>query len=395
MCPQKRVLFANNGPLYRNNGMYYTRTLGNKLIRRYHILGNQVSFLVRVKEICDDIVNKHEMINETGFSVIDVPDMMNIKNRLLNYKDIRHIVFNAVKSHDIIILRNPSYVGNLALKYSKKLNKPYIVEFVACPWDAMWYYNWKGKILAPYAYFKNRWAIYDSSCVIYVTNKFLQQRYPTKGMTFSISNVEIDEVSEDVLNKRIKKIEQLDLKGPIFIGTAANIDVPYKGQADVIKALYLLRQLGETRFRYKIIGAGNPERLQNIIKKLDMQHYVSLEGPMKHSDILSFYDDLDIYIQPSKQEGLPRSVIEAMSRACPVIGARTGGIPELINHQYVFHKGKVEQLKFILSNIVEKQLLESESIKNFNEAKKYTRELIEYKRNEVYCRFVDSSGQFK
>ena len=384
-----KILFAHNGPLLvDDNKKYYNRSMGDNLIRRYKLLGKQVTLLMRKSVISSSEIIKIPEIKDPDFRFIEVPDMMSMKTRFLNKNKIKSIIREAVQSHDILIARTPSYVGNLALKYAKELNKPYIVEFVACPWDAMWNYNWKGKLLAPYAYFKNRWAIYDSSNVIYVTNKFLQHRYPTKGMAFSISNVEINEVSEDVLNKRIKKIEQLDLNGPIFIGTAANIDVPYKGQVDVINALYLLSQLGETRFRYRIVGAGNPERLQNIIKKLEMQQYVSIEGPIKHSSILSFYDELDIYIQPSKQEGLPRSVIEAMSRGCPVIGAKTGGIPELLDDQMIYKKGKIKQLAEKLQMIINKQILIEHSKRNFEHSKRYEISIINEKRRECYDAFL-------
>ena len=43
-------------------------------------------------------------------------------------------------------------------------------------------------------------------------------------------------------------------------------------------------------------------------------------GGVPHNKIFQLLDDIDLYIQPSLQEGLPRSVVEAMSRACPIIG---------------------------------------------------------------------------
>lgn len=61
---------------------------------------------------------------------------------------------------------------------------------------------------------------------------------------------------------------------------------------------------------------------------------VQILGEFKHNDVFSWFDDLDIYIHPSKQEGLCRAIIEAMSRACPIIAADAGG-HEQINIAYI------------------------------------------------------------
>ena len=65
-------------------------------------------------------------------------------------------------------------------------------------------------------------------------------------------------------------------------------------------------------------------------------------------------DNLDLYIIPSLQEGLPRALVEAMSRGCPAIGARTGGIPELLGEDCIYgrknYKKLAKKIKMILYN---------------------------------------------
>ena len=46
--------------------------------------------------------------------------------------------------------------------------------------------------------------------------------------------------------------------------------------------------------------------------------------------VLNWLDDIDIYVQPSFQEGLPRALVEAMSGGRPAFASTTGGIPELL-----------------------------------------------------------------
>ncbi len=46
--------------------------------------------------------------------------------------------------------------------------------------------------------------------------------------------------------------------------------------------------------------------------------------------VLDWLGAVDVYLQPSLQEGLPRALIEAMSQGCPALGAAAGGIVELL-----------------------------------------------------------------
>jgi glycosyltransferase involved in cell wall biosynthesis len=68
-----------------------------------------------------------------------------------------------------------------------------------------------------------------------------------------------------------------------------------------------------------------------------MQQLASELGVQKHVHLLGYRDDIesvmarsDIVLLPSHTEGLPRSLMEAMALARPVIATRVGGIPELV-----------------------------------------------------------------
>src|SRR5699024_6121027 len=111
-------------------------------------------------------------------------------------------------------------------------------------------------------------------------------------------------------------------------------------------------------------------------------------GTMTHDQVFNWLDTIDIYVQPSRQEGLPRAVIEAMSRGLPAIGAKTAGIPELLEDKYIFsntRKNISEISTILLSMDVEK--MKSQAIRNYNESKKYNREDIEKRRNNFFKEF--------
>src|SRR5690606_32595294 len=46
-----------------------------------------------------------------------------------------------VSQHSAVIARLPSRLGSLFIKEAIKQNKPYAVEVVGCPWDALWNYG--------------------------------------------------------------------------------------------------------------------------------------------------------------------------------------------------------------------------------------------------------------
>ena len=69
-------------------------------------------------------------------------------------------------------------------------------------------------------------------------------------------------MEESVLQRRLRKIESYTSDSVLTIGTAAGLDVPYKGQQFVIEAMGKLKKQGITQFRYSVIGGGTGDRLR-------------------------------------------------------------------------------------------------------------------------------------
>ncbi len=299
-------------------------------------------------------------------------------------KENKEKIQKAIENCDLVIVRLHSVAVCRAYDFIKKFNKPIFAEIMGDTWDAYWNHGIKGKIIAPYTYFKTKKIVKKSDYALYVTSRFLQNRYPCENESIGVSNVKIPLVGEDVLENRLKKIENLD-KQALTLTTTAAVDVKYKGHEYVIRAIPKLNKLG-IRTRYVMVGSGDQSYLKKIAEKCGVLDQIEFKGRMSLDEVFTSLDKTDVYIQPSLQEGLPRSVIEAMSRGCPCIGARTAGIPELIEDNYVVKRKSINDIvdkvvAFCNSSVEEKK---ATAVRNFKESKNYLESVLNERRNAYY-----------
>ncbi|MDO5759412.1 MAG: glycosyltransferase family 4 protein [Bacteroidota bacterium] len=350
-------------------------------------MADDITFMMRTKPISG---NKKFTLVPREIKVVNVPNFKTPKAFFTKRRIAKNIVESQVKKSDIVVLRTQSSIAQLALEYIKKYNKPYIIECVGCSWDSYWNHSLLGKIVAPYMYYKTKKAIKNAPYVYYVTKEFLQKRYPTKGKTVSCSNVVLDKLDKLVLERRLEKISKFDPRQRLVLGTAAAIDTRYKGHEYVIKAIPKLVKLGYN-VEYRLAGGVTGQKpntfLKDLAVSLGVNDRVVFCGSLSAKEIMSYYDDLDIYVQPSKQEGLPRAVIEAMSRGCPCIGTDIAGIPELLPDLCLFKKGRYDEIIKTLGYLLESDLAYL-AMENYKHAKLYEREKLNRIREEFYYNFM-------
>jgi len=106
-----------------------------------------------------------------------------------------------------------------------------------------------------------------------------------------------------------------------------------KGQHDLLKAFVLVQQKYP---RLKLVLAG-PELerdcgdwLRNEIRQRKLEGIVQMPGGL--TDKTTFWQAVDVYVQPSQFEGAPMALMEALWLGKPAIGTRVSGIPEMIQH---------------------------------------------------------------
>ena len=384
-----KVLFCYDGPLKKDKeNQYYGSALNDELFSRYEIIATDVKIAIRVKQIEEEnMTNKFSKISSEKYKIVECPNVSSIKGQIFNFKKCKEILKEEIKNVDYVIARLPSMIGNLAVDIAKNMNKPYLIELVGCPWDALWNHSLKGKMFAPFMTYMTKRRVKNAPYVLYVTREFLQKRYPTKGKSINCSNVILDNFDDKIIEEKKKQI--LDKKQTNIITTTAAINVKFKGQKYVIKALKNLKKKGII-FKYWLIGGGDKAYLNKFVEKYKLKEQVFFLGPLPHNEVFGKLKETDIYIQPSKQEGLPRALIEAMSMGCVCLGAKTGGIPELLDKEFIFPKGNIKKIEKLLQKINEEKSFK-QITRNFEKSKEYNRETLKTKRDSFYKEFANET----
>lgn len=354
--------------VYKIKDNYYTSGPFYKILERYAVGFGRVTLVTRVidaKKVSSDF----SKIDSFCKKVLKAPQIFKVP--FISSGDAIRV---AINSSDLIIIRLPSLLSVLIFKYVKKSHKDYMVEIMGCILDAFWNHGLLGKIVAPYSFIKMKMIVKHAKYATYVTDKFLQNRYPCCGKSISVSNVDIRNISGP-------KAYEKNYERNLF--TAAAVDVKYKGQRYVIKALKKLNKKG-MKYEYYLAGGGNLDYLNKIAKRHHIENQVHFVGSLTHDDILKYMKKVEFYIQPSLQEGLPRSVIEAMSCGCVCFGSNTAGIPELLEDEFVFKRRSTKAVVRMLSKEFTIAELNGNSKRNSDFSKKFLSNLLDAKRFAFY-----------
>jgi glycosyltransferase involved in cell wall biosynthesis len=290
---------------------------------------------------------------------------------------------------DGLIARLPSEVGSLAVEICQRLGKPWAAEVVSCAWDALWNHgSWQGKAYAPWAFLRTRRLVAASRYTLYVTDRFLQGRYPAHGHTAGVSDVVVQPPGEEVVQARRNRIAAGG--PPLVFGLIGAYNLKYKGLHTALEALSGIKDR-LPRFELSVLGPGDPEPWGRTIRSLGLEGRVDFHGTLPGGGpVLRWLDGVDIYLQPSFQEGLPRALIEAMSRGCPAAGSTAGGIPELLPEELLHRPGDAARLGTQLLRLATDPGLRTRSSeRGFAVARRYEIGALTPRRDAFWSAFAD------
>lgn len=390
-----KLLFIQGGSRVRrciNGDVFVDGNFNDSIWNRYKNYSTELTVILRKTNSFyseDELVGKFNKINTNIMNLKLVDDVYSPKKNFISFakrKNIKRTIKEEVKKADFIIIRSiGNFYTNTALKYCKKMKKRYLIEVTGFAFEGLWYHSFLGKLVSIPRELKLRKSIKAAPYAVYVTEKKLQERYKCDGKTLGCSDVEITKIDDKDLENRKERLTLLAKKKKnniLKLGTAAFLNVKWKGQQDVIKAIYELKREGII-FKYELIGGGNSDYLTNLIEKFDLKNEVSILGAKTHYEVFEWMKQIDVYIQPSYQEGLCRSLVEAMSVASPIICTNVGGNSELINKDMIYRKGNIKELKEILKK-VSSDNLKKHSEMNFFKAKNYKKDILDERRDNFY-----------
>ena len=95
----------------------------------------------------------------------------------------------------------------------------------------------------------------------------------------------------------------------------------------------------------RFIGDGRRRQdLEALAAQLNCRDRIVFAGQIASTAVVAELDQADLFVLPSRHEGLPRAMIEAMARALPCIGSDVAGFPELLPPSAIVPNGNLDAL---------------------------------------------------
>ena len=248
--------------------------------------------------------------------------------------------------------------------------------------------SWIEKFLWLIIDYNQRRACYGANGVSCVTQYHLQKRYfSNKSDSFTSYYSSLNLPNNSYYHPKIFKEKE--------IYTVGHIDNQYskedrKGTHEIIKALSIIQHKHNLKIRIQFVGDITEDIKQkylNFAKKFNVDKYIEFKGRLDRSNIFEFYRSLDLFVLPTKAEGLPRVLIEAMASGLPCISTPVSGNPELLDKEWLIeyddYSKLAEKIVYLLSNPF---LYEDVSKTNFNKSLEYESSILQKRRVDFYSK---------
>ena len=332
---------------------------------------------------------------------------------------IRRAAESLLPAGEAVILRVPSQLAISLAPTLRKQRRPYGVEVVGDPYDAFApgaHRHPLRETFRRYGLFHQKKLCLQAAAAAYVTEHALQKRYPPApdAYTTHYSSVELPPEAF------VAEPRPAGAPGrPLRLVTVGSLDHFYKGPDTLLEALALLktgalrrpgtpletRPLPETeaspaaedprdhQVDIELAFVGDGERrpeLERLARRLGIEDRVSFRGrAAAGTAVRRELDRADLFVLPSRQEGLPRAMIEAMACGLPCIGSSVGGIPELLPPECIVPSGDPRALAACIQRLYnDPARAQALSARNLAKAREYREEALAPRRDAFYRRLT-------
>lgn len=353
---------------------------------------NKSSGLVNVIPKIVEEQNKLEGINSALLNVFQDQPNKEYKFDYFDYKYISDFEENFITNsrYDIVVFH--SFYIYKYIKLSKKLidnDIPYIV----IPHGSLMKAAIKSKFIKKTSaniLFFNKF-IHNAKFI-----QYLSEGEKEKSLKFNKSSVVIPNGINIPTEKNIKNFTVSNDVNLTFVG---RLDIKTKG---IDKLLETIKLISQSRKRTKNIHLniygpdenGSTNYIKEFIKENNLTGIVELKGPVYNLDKQKAYLDTDIFIQLSRNEGLPTSILEALSYGIPSVVSRGTNLGGTVNQKCGWEAEEdIDQLVKQLLNIIEET--SSSQLQSFKSqarkivATKYTWESVTEMSIKQYGKILD------
>lgn len=179
---------------------------------------------------------------------------------------------------------------------------------------------------SPYNYLPYReYFINNINCIFPVSKNgedYLLQNFPNAK----------DKVDAAYLGVQDYGVQKSNKESDFYILSCSNV-IPIKRIDKIISSLKLLKR-NDIRISWIHIGDGTEfKKIQNLSKELKAINInVKLLGRLSNEQVIHFFRShyIDLFLNTSYSEGLPVSIMEAMSFGVPVVATNVGGTSEIV-----------------------------------------------------------------
>ena len=343
--------------------------------------------LVRVlARVADGASTLGVSVEGQGVVVAPVTDFQGLGGLLRAGWNARREVNLHVGRHraDAMIGRVPGTVGSMMISARTKQMRPLALEIVGDPFTAM--RTRGGNRLFAEATARVGRRQMQKQCrradaASYVTETALQSVYPAADSAYvtNYSSVELP----DVAFRQRHSVMVQDCLQLVTVGTLAQA---YKGHDVLLDAVAHLRQLGVDS-HLSIVGDGRlRDDLRQRAYSLGISDRVTFMGQFSTAeDVRRSLDRADMFVLPSRSEGLPRALIEAMARGLPCIATSVGGVSELLEQEFLASPGESRELAEIIAKVgFDEVKRRKAALRNYHVAMRYHSDVLGERRNAFY-----------
>lgn len=386
----KLLLSCDNSLFYKDGSYYFKNQEWHDFYQRYLRVFEEIRIANRV-ETEDIVPSKRIKIDNSRIEVIHIPKFSGPKEYAMQYFKIGKAIEGICDGCDAAIVRLPSTIGQRVARQVIKKKLPFAVEVVYDAEDG-WKSetNWLNRFLWKRIDREMRSTCYKADGISCVTEHYLQRHYFSKkkeAFTSHYSTLELP-MSFYTSNKKHPG------ERPLVITNVAN-QIQFNGRKgfnEIIEAIGILKHRG-IKVYAKFVGQSYHNGVEQFIelsKKLEVENQIEYMGYLTRPELDSFLSEVDLFVMPTRAEGLPRVIIEAMAKGLPAISTPVSGNPELLDEHFLV---KYEDVKTLADRIEElianKALYERTSKINFDKSLKYEASVLEKRRDDFYLKLKE------